>query len=194
MRAESPRPFLRYRLGTNLVLLDPVKKRSRQLSFAGIAFPMDRAQVKKLVAQCILLFLLGKHSLQRQSQFAQPRSLGPGLIVRLAAQMLVAGKQPSPATRALFQASKKLLAKSASQHLQLINFHFAARVHYFPCLPCIAASTSSAVCGSAATRSISLPSAPTRNTHSMRTPSFSRSEEHTSELQSLRHLVCRLLL
>src|ERR1039458_10799347 len=25
-------------------------------------------------------------------------------------------------------------------------------------------------------------------------PSFSRSEEHTSELQSLRHLVCRLLL
>src|SRR5438045_8117744 len=27
-----------------------------------------------------------------------------------------------------------------------------------------------------------------------RSPSFSRSEEHTSELQSLRHLVCRLLL
>src|ERR1035441_1810724 len=26
------------------------------------------------------------------------------------------------------------------------------------------------------------------------TPSISRSEEHTSELQSLRHLVCRLLL
>src|SRR5437899_8398637 len=25
-------------------------------------------------------------------------------------------------------------------------------------------------------------------------PSFARSEEHTSELQSLRHLVCRLLL
>src|ERR1039458_10217374 len=28
----------------------------------------------------------------------------------------------------------------------------------------------------------------------VRTPSSSRSEEHTSELQSLRHLVCRLLL
>src|SRR5215212_11407305 len=26
------------------------------------------------------------------------------------------------------------------------------------------------------------------------TPEFARSEEHTSELQSLRHLVCRLLL
>ena len=44
-----------------------------------------------------------------------------------------------------------------------VDFHFAR----------IAASISSAVCGSAASRSINLPSAPTRKSHSMRTPSLS---------------------
>src|SRR5437899_5452534 len=33
-----------------------------------------------------------------------------------------------------------------------------------------------------------------RDGSGVRTADFSRSEEHTSELQSLRHLVCRLLL
>src|SRR5437899_1689666 len=33
-----------------------------------------------------------------------------------------------------------------------------------------------------------------RMLHEMRFPTILRSEEHTSELQSLRHLVCRLLL
>src|SRR5262245_62392852 len=35
---------------------------------------------------------------------------------------------------------------------------------------------------------------PRRRSCTIRTSSQSRSEEHTSELQSLRHLVCRLLL
>src|SRR5258705_8913896 len=39
----------------------------------------------------------------------------------------------------------------------------------------------------------SLPTAP-RSWRSPATGPWSRSEEHTSELQSLRHLVCRLLL
>ena len=50
---------------------------------------MNRAQVQKLVAKSILPFLLCKDSLQRNSQFAKPRSLGPRRIVRLAAQVLV---------------------------------------------------------------------------------------------------------
>src|SRR5437899_8513300 len=46
-------------------------------------------------------------------------------------------------------------------------------------------------------RSAQLPSASARSTSTTPTPrrsATSRSEEHTSELQSLRHLVCRLLL
>jgi hypothetical protein len=48
--------------------------------------------------------------------------------------------------------------------------HFCASAIHFAR---IAASISSAVCGSAASRSINLPFAPTRKSHSMRTPRFS---------------------
>src|SRR5437899_6391328 len=45
-------------------------------------------------------------------------------------------------------------------------------------------------------RSASAPSSTTPSLpgYGLRLPDSSRSEEHTSELQSLRHLVCRLLL
>src|ERR1035441_5875019 len=55
-------------------------------------------------------------------------------------------------------------------------------------------SAAALVCGNAFTRRPrwTLASAPVRDFH--RWPTRPRSEEHTSELQSLRHLVCRLLV
>src|SRR5438045_4582960 len=44
------------------------------------------------------------------------------------------------------------------------------------------------------TRCSRVTGAPDRRTWFTRPPARTRSEEHTSELQSLRHLVCRLLL
>ena len=70
-------------------------------------------------------------------------------------------------------------ANTLLERLQLPEVHLVVWVHWLASsrslvhLPRIAASTSSAVCGSAASRSISLPSAPTRKSHSMRTPIFS---------------------
>ena len=69
--------------------------------------------------------------------------------------------------------SKTSLAESphnGSESCAIVAPFFYLPPPYFPCM---AASISSAVCGSAASRSISLPSAPTRKSHSMRTPSFS---------------------
>src|SRR5258705_5722902 len=56
---------------------------------------------------------------------------------------------------------------------------------------------STSVAGTAATRRSILPPITEHTTGTPTTslsPSRTRSEEHTSELQSLRHLVCRLLL
>src|SRR5262245_64842732 len=53
-------------------------------------------------------------------------------------------------------------------------------------------SCDGSACGSHSATAATLASSPARNPPSSRTRS--RSEEHTSELQSLRHLVCRLLL
>src|SRR5258705_3024792 len=43
-------------------------------------------------------------------------------------------------------------------------------------------------------QAVTTPSTHRPDSRSTRTATFTRSEEHTSELQSLRHLVCRLLL
>src|SRR5580692_1171332 len=92
MNAESPRLLLLRRLGSHISLHYPVEKRARQLPLTGIAFAVNRAQIEELVAKRILLFLLGKDWLQRNSQLSQPRSLRPGLIL-IAAQILVSGEQ-----------------------------------------------------------------------------------------------------
>src|ERR1035441_10825703 len=54
-------------------------------------------------------------------------------------------------------------------------------------------STSGRNCSTSAASACSLSFGAKRTSHPSRASS-SRSEEHTSELQSLRHLVCRLLL
>jgi hypothetical protein len=93
---------------------------------------MDGAEIKKLVGQWILLLSLGKYPLQSEGQFAQPRSFRPGLIVRLATQVLKAAEQPVAAMGAHFKAGYELLTEDTGQHLQLIGFHFVARVHFSP--------------------------------------------------------------
>src|ERR1035441_10850651 len=95
-----------------------------------------------------------------------------------------------PSTRAYSFASGASFACSFAYFAEgfvLISFHILSRIGNSSAC----ASTSTALCPRAFSRAIAHFAArpPIR---SLRTDP-SRSEEHTSELQSLRHLVCRLL-
>src|ERR1019366_1860848 len=130
----------------------------------------------------VTLLVLDKDALERNRQLAQPRRFRPGLVVFLVNQLREESSTPS---RALIEAGQQLFAKDAAEHLKLlgrhgvawVDIHFGSSRFNFCVLAFhfarMAASISSAVCGSAASRSINLPSAPTRKSHSMRTPRFS---------------------
>src|SRR5436853_5716219 len=73
------------------------------------------------------------------------------------------------------------LNDTATTEIYTLSLHDALPIWSTP-------SSSRATTASRKTKPIPAPSA------SSSTPATTRSEEHTSELQSLRHLVCRLLL
>ena len=138
---------------------------------------MHAAQVKELVAQSVWFARLMRNRLQRKCQFAQPRRLGPALP---SPSSLISSRSENSPRRPRAHSSRQARSCSANTLLSVSNWPspsrlvnpYASLLHscYFPR---IAASTSSAVCGRSASRSMSLPSAPTRKSHSMRTPIFS---------------------
>src|SRR5258705_9438884 len=72
----------------------------------------------------------------------------------------------------------------------MISFFFSSRRRHTRCL----SDWSSDVCSSDLSRITTTLRSLTRTPTTLTTCTDVRSEEHTSELQSLRHLVCRLLL
>lgn len=105
---------------------DALKKRPRQLAFSRMVLAVHRAQVEKLIAQGIALFLLREDALQRQCEFAQTGRFRPGLRALLANRLR---EKAAPAARALVQASQQLLAEGAAQRVELAGLHLIARVH-----------------------------------------------------------------
>src|SRR5581483_3415820 len=132
---------------------------------------MHRAQIEKLFAQRIAFALLREDRLKRGGELAKLRCLRPRCSFL---EINGFGEQAMTAARAFVETREELIAEGVAQRIELSGFYLVAGVHVH-CLHFarIAASTSSAVWGRAASRSISLPSLSTRKSHSMRTPSFS---------------------
>jgi hypothetical protein len=126
MRALLPRLSLLLRGCAHLATLNALKKRARQPALTGVAFAVHRAQIKKFIAQCVPLFLLRKHALQRDRQFAKTRGLRPR------STLVVYGfrEQAFAAARALVETRGKLLTEGACQCIKFAGVDFVSRVHY----------------------------------------------------------------
>ena len=119
-----------------------------------------------------------QRALQRQRQFAQPLRLRPDRSLFVAAHVLVRNSPLRPRAHSSRQASSCSLKARASISNCRDRFRRAgpsstcssSLPHSLPSSPLPHRRRCAA---SAASRSISLPSAPTRKSHSMRTPSFS---------------------
>ena len=147
-----------------------------QPALSGMAFTVHRAQVEELVTERVALVLLREKDLQSHGKLAQPSCFRPGFLRFVQVDWL--REQAVAAARALIETGQKLFAEDAVEGVDFGRIHGVAWVHFVAYLgallpACMAASISSGVWGRLASRSMSLPSAVTRKSHSMRTPIFS---------------------
>ena len=66
--------------GAHLAAFDAGKKCARQPRLAGMALAMHRAEIEKLIAERVALFLLSEDALQSERQFAQTRCFRPASV------------------------------------------------------------------------------------------------------------------
>src|ERR1700723_2410447 len=171
-RAELPRLFLGFGRRSHFAAFNACEKGTRQPRFTRMAFSMNRAQIEELIAKRVALPVLVSDGLQGKRQCAQIRGFRPGVVFLFIQRQFEIRKKATSSARAFFQACHQLVGEDATHRVQLFCVR---RVSLFDAvyLARISVSTSSAVWGSEASRSIRLPSSPTRKSHSMRTPIFS---------------------
>jgi hypothetical protein len=128
MYAELPWQLGAFRLTADFPALDATEKCTGETGFARITFTVDSAEIEKLVAEGVLLFLLGEDGLEGEGQLAQAGGLGPGMFL-----FELLGKEAAAATGALCQAGQELVTKGLDKRLHLIGFDLVAGVHDSPC-------------------------------------------------------------
>src|ERR1700733_10413663 len=94
MRAGSPflflrRLFFRPWTRTRFACFDSLEKHARKPRLAGIVFAVNGAEIEKLVAECVALARLRQRGLDSERKLAAPISLGPWLMARGFAAVIV---------------------------------------------------------------------------------------------------------